>query len=100
MRKSRRDPFDAYREMVDELFVEGFLIEGREVYEAKRLHAAADFERRCGKSSSSNHLGEKPSLLQKKADDCDDDESFADRAVQAELDIAMGIHTDDEWMLP
>ncbi|WP_029313229.1 hypothetical protein [Acidiphilium angustum] len=33
------------------------------------------------------------------ADDLDD-ESFADRAVQAELDVAMGIGTDDEWLLP
>jgi predicted nucleic acid-binding Zn-ribbon protein len=34
------------------------------------------------------------------ADDCDDDESFADRAIQAELDRSMGIPTDDEWLLP
>ena len=32
------------------------------------------------------------------ADD-QDDESFADRAIQAELDIAMGFHTDDEWLV-
>ena len=30
----------------------------------------------------------------------DDDESFAERAVAASLAIAMGEHTDDEWLLP
>ncbi len=30
----------------------------------------------------------------------DDDESFADRAIQAEIDRACGIPTDDDWLLP
>jgi hypothetical protein len=30
----------------------------------------------------------------------DDDESFADRAVQAEIDRACGIPSDDDWLLP
>jgi hypothetical protein len=32
--------------------------------------------------------------------DGDDDESFADRAIQAEIDRACGIPTDDDWLLP
>lgn len=30
----------------------------------------------------------------------DDDESFADRAIQASIDRACGIPTDDDWLLP
>lgn len=30
----------------------------------------------------------------------DDDESFAERAVQAEIDIASGKGSDDAWLLP
>jgi hypothetical protein len=30
----------------------------------------------------------------------DDDESFADRAIQATIDRAMGIPADDDWLLP
>lgn len=30
----------------------------------------------------------------------EDDESMADRAVQASIDAAMGIHSDDAWLLP
>lgn len=30
----------------------------------------------------------------------DDDESFADRAIAASLAVAMGEHTDDDWLLP
>lgn len=30
----------------------------------------------------------------------DDDESFADRAIQAEIDRACGIANDDDWLLP
>jgi hypothetical protein len=30
----------------------------------------------------------------------DDDDSLASRAIQAELYIAMGLHTDDGWLLP
>jgi hypothetical protein len=30
----------------------------------------------------------------------EDDESFADRAIQAEIDRAMGIPNDDDWLLP
>lgn len=29
-----------------------------------------------------------------------DDESFADRAIQAEIDRACGIPNDDDWLLP
>ncbi len=29
-----------------------------------------------------------------------EEESFADRAIQAQLDIAMGLPTDDDWLLP
>lgn len=29
-----------------------------------------------------------------------DDESMADRAVQAEIDIACGLGSDDDWLLP
>lgn len=29
----------------------------------------------------------------------DNEPSFADRAVQAEIDMAMGLHTDDAWLL-
>lgn len=32
--------------------------------------------------------------------DSDDDESFADRAVQAEIDRASGMPGDDDWLLP
>jgi hypothetical protein len=28
------------------------------------------------------------------------DESFAERAIQAELNIAMGLGSDDSWLLP
>jgi len=30
----------------------------------------------------------------------DDEPSMADRAVQASIDAAMGIHSDDAWLLP
>ena len=30
----------------------------------------------------------------------DDDESFAERAIQSEIDIASGLGSDDEWLLP
>ncbi len=30
----------------------------------------------------------------------DEEESFADRAVQAEIDRACGIPNDDDWLLP
>jgi len=30
----------------------------------------------------------------------DDDESMASRAVQAEIDIACGFGSDDDWLLP
>lgn len=32
--------------------------------------------------------------------DYDDEPSMADRAVNASLDRAMGVFTDDEWLLP
>ncbi len=32
--------------------------------------------------------------------DTDDDESFADRTIQAQIDILSGIPTDDDWLLP
>lgn len=30
----------------------------------------------------------------------DDDESFADRAVAASIDRAMGVPNDDDWLIP
>lgn len=30
----------------------------------------------------------------------EEEESFADRAIQAQIDIACGIPTDDDWLLP
>lgn len=30
----------------------------------------------------------------------DDDESFADRAIQASIDRASGVPNDDDWLLP
>ncbi len=32
--------------------------------------------------------------------DFDDEPSFADRAVDAEIARSMGLHTDDDWLLP
>ena len=32
--------------------------------------------------------------------DDDSDDSFADRAIKAELSLAMGEYTDDDWLIP
>jgi len=56
--------------------------------------AAADHRRDVHKSSGSATAVPRPP-------DEPDDESFADRAVRAELDRAMGVYNpDQEWLLP
>ncbi|MCZ8104019.1 MAG: hypothetical protein O9972_39760 [Burkholderiales bacterium] len=64
---------------------------------------------RCGKRSTTEdgvaqHIdakhGGKGDIMDHGAVGDDDDESFADRAIQAMIDDAMGIPTDDDWLLP
>lgn len=60
-----------------------------------------------GSIHARNHQGAPPAVIEYKLEGqpvkrClqPDDESLASRAVQAEIDIACGLGSDDDWLLP
>ena len=85
------------REMIDQGYEDA---QNAMHYHQEKVACPHCGKRLRGKDGVYNHIKAKHNGKGKGAFREEREESFAERAIQAEIDIACGFRTDDDWLLP